>query len=42
MPGDVAMALRAEGKTVTLWYDPQTFIMRELDFPQERISYIRL
>jgi len=42
LPGDVAMALRAEGKTVTLWYDPQTFIMRELDFPQERISYIRL
>jgi hypothetical protein len=42
LPGDVAMALRAEGKTVTLWYDPQTFIMRELDFPKERISYIRL
>lgn len=42
LAGDAAIALTAEGETASLWYDPQTFILRELDFPRERISYIRI
>jgi hypothetical protein len=41
-PDDAAIALAAEGETATLWYDPKTFILRELDFPHERISYVRI
>lgn len=41
-PQDRSVALSADGKTVTLWYDPQTFVLQELDLPQERLSYVRL
>ncbi|MGC1379855.1 MAG: hypothetical protein WA814_02385 [Candidatus Baltobacteraceae bacterium] len=41
-PSDVAIALNAEGETATLWYDPQMFVLRELDFPRDRISYVRI
>jgi hypothetical protein len=36
-PGDAAIALTSGGETATLWYDPQTFILRELDLLRERI-----
>lgn len=39
---DASIALSAEGETVTLWYDPQTFLLRELDMPKEKISYVRI
>jgi hypothetical protein len=41
-PSDRAYALSANGKTVTLWYDPQTYVLRELDFPAQHISYVRI
>jgi hypothetical protein len=40
--GDAALAIAADGLTITLWYDPQTLILRELDIPKERISYVRM
>lgn len=41
-PDDGSVALAADGVTVTLWYDRPTFVLRELDMPKERISYVRL
>lgn len=40
--GDAAIAVRLENQTITLWYDPRTFVLRELDFPSEQIQYVRL
>ena len=37
---DDALALTATGETATLWYDPNTFILRELDLAREHISYV--
>lgn len=42
LAGDEAIGLTAKNATATLWYDPQTFILRRLDFPKDKISYIRI
>jgi hypothetical protein len=35
----VAIALKDEGATGTLWYDPQTRILQEFDFPSHGIAF---
>lgn len=42
LAGDAGIGLTARGATATLWYDPQTFILRRLDFPKDHITYIRI
>jgi len=41
-PGDVAIGLSNGSVTATLWYDPHSYVMSELDFPNENVSYVRL
>lgn len=42
LAADIAIGLTAKASTATLWYDPQTFILRRLDFPKDHIAYIRI
>lgn len=38
--GDVALSV-SDPIELTLWYDPATFIVDELDVPQQSLSYVR-
>jgi hypothetical protein len=39
---DASTAVTIEEKIATLWYDPQTFVLDEMDAPAARISYKRV
>jgi hypothetical protein len=40
-PGDVAIFV-SDPVEFTLWYDPVTLVVDELDVPQQNASYVRL
>ena len=38
--GDASLAFRSDDETVTLWYDPVSFVLHEMDVPDARIKIV--